>query len=98
MSDYVTRAEHLAALARLDQADAELRKAQTDLERSIRHDYEGKIASAVSGLSTTIDLRFDNVDEELKKQSEVLFKPKFSLGDINGAYLWTIIFAGVATT
>lgn len=53
-SEFVTREEHVEAIRRLDEADAELRKAQTELERTLRHDYEAKIADAVTNLKDEI--------------------------------------------
>jgi len=96
MTEYVTREEHLATIARLDAADAELRASMANVERSLRTDYESKIGAAVGGLSATIDTRFDKVDATLAQQNKVLFKPKFSLGDIQGSYLITIVLASVS--
>lgn len=68
MPDYVTRDEHNEAVRRLDEADAKLRDAQVNLEREIRRDYEGKIASAVSDLRAEIK----GVRDDVKESSEDL--------------------------
>ena len=58
--DAVSRAEHMAAIARLDAADSELRAAIATTERALRQDYEGKIAGAVTLL--TADLQAARAD------------------------------------
>lgn len=75
----VTRAEHQAAIARLDQADSDLRNSIAETERILRTDYEGKISAAVAsvngnlvGLKTDLKGDIDEVKVHLTAQDDVL--------------------------
>jgi hypothetical protein len=69
----VSREEHLAAIARLDNADSELRASIVATERALRTDYEDKIAGAVLavkddiiGVRTAMSVDVGNVRDDVK--------------------------------
>lgn len=78
-NDAVTRAEHIAAIARLDAADAELRASIVSTERALRTDYEDKISVAVAdvkqdiaGVRQALKEDVDGVQDHLTWQDRII--------------------------
>lgn len=88
MSEFITRAEFIEAVRRLDTADAELRAGSRELERVLRADYEDKIASAVTAVGEKVETANANLKEDVNDIKEHLtWQDRMLIGSVVGAIL-----------